>query len=161
MFMVANNYRTPEHLHRPDILCAGTFTQNRYSLCRNIYMYVLLIVVCPFVLVLLVIVLSLLLRYTDSDCSFGILKLFLHKPNIPCAGTFSQGRYSLCQNIYIDQIFRVLKHLHTPYIPYAGTFTQVRYSLLRNIYIDLIFPIHHIFPMPEHLHRPDIFFVLH
>ena len=36
------------------------------------------IVVCPFVLFLLVIVLSVLLRYTDSDYPLGILKLFLH-----------------------------------------------------------------------------------
>jgi hypothetical protein len=41
-------------------------------------MCVLLIVVCQFVLFLLAIVLSVLLRYTDSDCSFGIFKLFLH-----------------------------------------------------------------------------------
>jgi len=40
-------------------------------------MYVLLIVVCPFVLFLLAIVLSVLLRYTDSECPFGIFKLFL------------------------------------------------------------------------------------
>ena len=40
-------------------------------------MYVLLIVLCPFVLFLLVIVLSVLLRYTDSDCPFGNFKLFL------------------------------------------------------------------------------------
>jgi len=40
-------------------------------------MYVLLIVVCPFVLFHLTIVLSVLLRYTNSDCPFGILKLFL------------------------------------------------------------------------------------
>ena len=33
-------------------------------------------VVCPFVLFLLAIVLS-VLRYTDSDCHFGIFKLFL------------------------------------------------------------------------------------
>ena len=39
-------------------------------------MYVLLIVVCPFVLFHLAIVLSVLLRYTDSDCPFGIFKLF-------------------------------------------------------------------------------------
>jgi hypothetical protein len=39
-------------------------------------MYVLLIVVCPFVLFLLAIVLSVLLRYTDSDYPFGIFKLF-------------------------------------------------------------------------------------
>ena len=41
-------------------------------------MYVLLIIVCPFVLFLSVIVLSVFLRYTDSDYLFGILKLFLH-----------------------------------------------------------------------------------
>jgi len=41
-------------------------------------MYVLLIVVCPFVLFLLAIVLSVLLRYTDSDCPFGIFKLFFY-----------------------------------------------------------------------------------
>jgi hypothetical protein len=34
-------------------------------------------VVCPFVLFLLAIVLSVLLRYTNSDCPFGIFKLFL------------------------------------------------------------------------------------
>ena len=35
-------------------------------------MYALLIVVCPFVLFLLAIVLSVLLRYTDSNYPFGI-----------------------------------------------------------------------------------------
>jgi len=40
-------------------------------------MYVLQIVVCPFVLFLLAIVLSVLLRYTDFDCPFGIFKFFL------------------------------------------------------------------------------------
>ena len=38
---------------------------------------VIVIVVCPFVLFLLAIVLSVLLRYTDSDYPFGIFKLFL------------------------------------------------------------------------------------
>ena len=38
-------------------------------------MYALLIVVCPFVLFLLAIVLSVPLRYTDYDCPFGIFKL--------------------------------------------------------------------------------------
>jgi hypothetical protein len=42
-------------------------------------MYVLLIVVCTFVLFLLAIVLSDLLRFTDSDYSFGIFKLFLQQ----------------------------------------------------------------------------------
>jgi hypothetical protein len=40
-------------------------------------MYVLLIVVCPFVLFLLTIGLSVLLRYTNSYCPFGIFKLFI------------------------------------------------------------------------------------
>jgi len=80
----------PKHLQKTVIPCAETFTKNSYYLCRNIHIYVLLIVVCPFVLFLLAIVLSLLLlRYTDSDWPFGIFKLFLHKPDIPCAGTFS------------------------------------------------------------------------
>jgi len=41
------------------------------------YVYVLWIVVFPFVLFLLVIVLYVLLRYTDTDYAFGIFKLFL------------------------------------------------------------------------------------
>jgi hypothetical protein len=44
---------------------------------RLFYMYVLSIVVCPFVLFLVAIVLFVLLRYTVSDCLFGIFKLFL------------------------------------------------------------------------------------
>ena len=36
-----------------------------------------LISLCPFVLFILAIVLSVLLRYTDSDYPFGIFKLFL------------------------------------------------------------------------------------
>ena len=42
------------------------------------YMYVLLIVVCPFGLFLLGIVLYVLLRFTDSDYPFGNFKLILH-----------------------------------------------------------------------------------
>ena len=40
-------------------------------------------VVCPFVLFLLVIVLSVLFRYTDSDYPFGIFKLFLQYLTVP------------------------------------------------------------------------------
>ena len=42
-----------------------------------LYVYVLYIVICPCVLFLLAIVLSVLLRYTDSDYPFDIFKLFL------------------------------------------------------------------------------------
>jgi hypothetical protein len=48
------------------------------------YMYVFFIVVCPFVLFLLAIVLSVLLRYTVSDCPFGIFKHFLLLHVIVC-----------------------------------------------------------------------------
>ena len=48
------------------------------SVIRNSdhHMYVQQIVVCSFVLFLLAIVMSVLLRNTDSDCPFGIFKLF-------------------------------------------------------------------------------------
>ena len=46
-----------------------------YSIKCNIGRF--LILVCPFVCFLLVIVLSVLLRFTDSDYPFGIFKLFL------------------------------------------------------------------------------------
>jgi hypothetical protein len=42
-------------------------------------MYVLQIVVCPFVFFLSAIVFSVLLRYTDSVSPFGIFKLFLQR----------------------------------------------------------------------------------
>ena len=54
------------------------------------YMYVLLIVVCPVVLFLLVIVVSVLLRYTDSNYLFGIFKLFIYLP----ANPRRQGSYT-------------------------------------------------------------------
>jgi hypothetical protein len=43
---------------------------------------VLLIVVCPFVLFILIIGLSILLRYTDSDYPFGVFNLFLRSHGI-------------------------------------------------------------------------------
>ena len=46
------------------------------------YMYVLLIVVCPFVIFHLAIVLSVLLLYTDSDCPFGIFNLLFLRPKL-------------------------------------------------------------------------------
>jgi hypothetical protein len=46
-------------------------------------MYVLSIVVCPFILFLLILVLSVLLRYTVYVCPFGIFKLFLGISSAP------------------------------------------------------------------------------
>ena len=63
----------PEHLSSPPFL-VGFLLLNLLF-----YMYVLSIVVCPFVVFLLAIVLSVLLRYTVSDCPFGIYKLFLSR----------------------------------------------------------------------------------
>jgi hypothetical protein len=48
-----------------------------YAKCLGFLCNVLSIVVCPFVLFFLVIVLFVLLRFTDSDYTFGIFKLFL------------------------------------------------------------------------------------
>ena len=48
---------------------------SRFS-CLQFYVYVLQIVVCPFVLFLWAIVLS-VLRFTDSDYPFGIFKLLI------------------------------------------------------------------------------------
>ena len=62
----------PEHLSSP-LVYSGVLLLN-----LQFYRYVLQIVVCPFVLFLLAIVLSVLLRYMDSDYPFGICKLFFH-----------------------------------------------------------------------------------
>ena len=61
-----------EHLYSPWSLVGFVFLDLLF------YMYVLSIVVCPCVLFLLIIVLSVRLRYTVSDCPFGIFKLFCH-----------------------------------------------------------------------------------
>jgi hypothetical protein len=59
----------PEHLRPPQVSCCLIIS----FLCN-----VLQIDVCSFVLFLLAIELSVLLRFTDSDYPFGILKLFLY-----------------------------------------------------------------------------------
>ena len=61
------------------------------------YMYVLLIIVCPFVLFFLAIVLS-VLRYTDSDFPFGTFKLFLHLFH-----SLSSRNFLICQRQYPDK----------------------------------------------------------
>jgi len=69
-------------------------------------MYALLIVVCPFVLFLLAIVLSVLLQHTDSDCPFGIFKLFLtrtHTRNMKGITIFSLKTTDMVDaNFYMD-----------------------------------------------------------
>ena len=54
------------------------FSCNNRVLDLQFYVYVLQIDVCPLVLFLLAIVLSVLFRFMESDYPFGILKLFLH-----------------------------------------------------------------------------------
>ena len=61
----------PEHLYSPPVFSGVRVTRSYF------YIYVLSIVVCPFVLFRLAIELSVLLRYTVSDCPFGIFKFFL------------------------------------------------------------------------------------
>jgi len=60
-------------------------------------MYVLLIVVCPFVLFLLAIVLSVLLRYKDSDCPFGIFK----NSSLKCELFDGNVTSHICQRCYL------------------------------------------------------------
>ena len=63
----------PEHLSSLPVF-------NGVHVTRSVVLYVCLVdrcfVVCPFVLLLLASVVSVLLRYTDSDYPSGILKLF-------------------------------------------------------------------------------------
>ena len=61
-----------EYLNSPPVL-VGSVLYSIFSFMCN----VLLIVVCHFVPFLLVIVVFVLLRFTDSDYHFGIFKLFL------------------------------------------------------------------------------------
>ena len=68
-----------------------------------IYMYVLWIVVCPFVLFLLVIVLSVFLRFTDSDYPFGILELFLRN----CNSIYKCGRPREHGTTLVSTLFRL------------------------------------------------------
>jgi hypothetical protein len=58
----------------------GKFCQLKANFSYSIFSFMCMfcmLVVCPFVPFLLVIVLSVLLRFTDSDYPFGIFKLFL------------------------------------------------------------------------------------
>jgi len=64
---------TPEHLSLPPV-----FSGVRVS--RSLVLYVCFVDRClSFCTFFLAIVLTVLLRYTDSDCPFGIFKIFLHK----------------------------------------------------------------------------------
>ena len=79
-------------------------------------MYVLYIVVCPFVFFLLAIVLSVLHRYTDSDYPFDIFKLVLHYIFIDelvsfwstcvllCFYLFNSNFVILCYFMYINYV---------------------------------------------------------
>ena len=68
--MVQELLTFPEHLSSPPVFSGLCVT-------RSLILYVCVVdVVCPFVLFLLAIVLS-ILRFTDYDYPFGIFKLFL------------------------------------------------------------------------------------
>ena len=61
----------PEHLSSPPVFSGVRVT-------RSLALCVCFADRCPFVLFLLVIVLSVLLRFTDSDYPFGIFKVVLY-----------------------------------------------------------------------------------
>ena len=65
-----------------------------FRVARSLVLYVCFVDhFCSFVLFLLTIVLSVLLRYTDSDCAFGIFKLFLF---FRYWDRYASFRYTLC-----------------------------------------------------------------
>jgi hypothetical protein len=66
----------PDHLSSPPVFSGIRVTRSL------LYVYLLKIVACPFVLFLFAIVLSVLLRYTNYDYPFGIFKLFLFKKDV-------------------------------------------------------------------------------
>ena len=70
-------------------------------------MYVLLVVVCPFVLFLLAIVLSFLLRYTDSDYPFGIFKLFII--NVRLCICYKTTNRLIVMYYHLNKRYRILK----------------------------------------------------
>ena len=74
-------------------------------LVLQFYVYV----VCPFVLFILVIVLSLLLRYTDFHYPFGIFKLLLPL-SLDCPYWIASA---VCSNAYLD-IYSDLDFQHYP-----------------------------------------------
>ena len=77
-------------------------------------MCVLLIVVGPFVLFLLAIVLS-VLRYTDSDCPFGIFKLFYLSIAV-IRESFHTGN---------DNVERLILNKRSPVVSYPVIFFSV------------------------------------
>jgi hypothetical protein len=103
----------------------------------------LLIVVCPFVLFLLIIVVSVLLRYTDSDYPFGIFKLFLWCIQITPLENFSASLFlwgSCCTMFFLCSVLqiiivlslcclsfckRLLWYLHTVLYNWRSTWTIV------------------------------------
>jgi hypothetical protein len=84
------------------------------------------IVVCLFVVFLLVIVLSVLLRFTDSDYPFGIFKLFLHYIFIDglvsfwstsvllCFYLFNSNFVILCYFMYMNYVCNTVLNVYVP-----------------------------------------------
>jgi hypothetical protein len=65
-------FTLPEHMSSPPVFSGVRVT-------RSLVLYVCFVDRClSFVLFLLAIVLSVILRYTVSDCPFGIFKFFLY-----------------------------------------------------------------------------------
>ena len=121
-------------------------------------MYVLLIVVCPFVLFLLAIVLSVPFRYTDSDCPFGIFKLFMKYLLVVRCRRWTVARgtcrpfplssihngnqgpsyytcmiYFLCKFVNLFTLCIKLKYCS------LGTITKINQSILRSINRSIFF----------------------
>ena len=97
------------------------------------YMYVLEIVVCPFVLFPLAIVLSVLLRYADFDSPFGIFKFLLRYPLL------YGGLRDVRLRVKI-QMMKISKYLLFQKKYTIGKFPFRNALLKTNIYLFLIRP---------------------
>ena len=92
-------------------------------LVLQFYVYV----VCPFVLFILVIVLSLLLRYTDFHYSFGIFKLLLPL-SLDCPYLIASAVFpNAYLDIYSDLDFQ---HYSPPPTPIYSVFIELRSEMI-------------------------------
>jgi len=76
------------------------FSGVHVTLDLYLYMYVLQIFACPFVLFLLTIVFSVILRCRDSDYPFGIFKLFSHISNKSAYFIYNVIHFLLKKSVY-------------------------------------------------------------
>jgi len=123
----------PEHLSSPPVFSGVRVTP-------SLVLYVcFFIVVCPFVIFLLAIVLSVLLRYTVSDCPFGIFKLFLLTLG-PNYVSNTRSLCFLCSYLAIIYLGRPSLRLRNLWATWSGTSSSIfRISLIKPFTTSCVF----------------------